>query len=173
MPDCQAYKWNTKDKFIYFLVMIPFLVGFIGSLILMARITIFLPIIVIILVLAINIFQAGCCVGCPYRGKYCPALFGVYLGNVFSTWFYKEREFEQKFFERNANIAETLLGVVVIFTGYFLWSIDWIYAVAYVLLAVIHFMLFMVFICPKCSYNETCPGGIAWRACRVWLDNKS
>ena len=20
-----------------------------------------------------NIFQAGCCIGCPYRGKYCPA----------------------------------------------------------------------------------------------------
>ena len=165
MPGCQAYQWTKKDKFIYFLVMIPFLVAFIGSLVMMGRIAIILPIFVIILFLLTGVFQAGCCVGCPYRGKYCPAIFGIYPANIFSMWLYKNREFDQKFFNTNANMAETLLGVILILSGYFLATINWLYALAYVLLAVLHFALFMVFICPKCSYNETCPGGVF--SCRL------
>ena len=31
MPGCAAYQWTKKDKFVYFLVMIPFLIAFIAA----------------------------------------------------------------------------------------------------------------------------------------------
>jgi len=159
MDDAKSYRWTIKDKVIYGLVLIPFVVAFIGSLILMGRVSIAFPILVLVLYVLANFFQAGCCVGCPYRGSYCPALFGVYLANLFSTWFYKQRQFDEKTFYRNANRAASLLGVILIMTSVILVTLNWLWMVAYLLLAVLHFMLFLVFICPKCGYNETCPAG--------------
>ena len=57
--------------------------------------------------------------GCPYRDAFCPAIFGIYPANIFSMWLYKKREFDQKFFNKNANIAETVLGVILVLTVVF------------------------------------------------------
>ena len=89
--DPKPYEWTKRDKWLYALSMIPFLIVFVGTAYLLATYSIYLAIILVVLYVITNIFQAGCCVGCPYRGRYCPALFGVYLGNLLIEGITSER----------------------------------------------------------------------------------
>jgi len=63
------YHWTAKDKFLYVLSMIPFIALFIGTLYILSGYPVFIAAGWIILYLIVNVFQAGCCVGCHYRGK--------------------------------------------------------------------------------------------------------
>ena len=166
------YQWTSRDKLLYWLSMIPFLVVFIGTFLLLSIYSIWLAGLLIVFYIITNIFQAGCCIGCPYRGKYCPALFGVYLGNILSGILYPDREFDQKFFDRNAAGGEIMVLVVALFPIYWVYKTGWYLVPIYLLLIAAHLITFMPTQCEKCSYNETCPGGIAWRACSVWLNKK-
>lgn len=158
------YSWTSKDKLLYFLSMIPFLLMIIGTLIVLGDFHISITIIWVILYLIVNIFQAGCCVGCPYRGKYCPAFVGVYLGNILSRILYRKKYFNQKFFERNATGGEITLMIFLFFPLYwhFLKS-PWNILVYFILLG-LHIIFFMPLQCAKCSYSETCPGGKAYHS---------
>jgi hypothetical protein len=167
------YNWTPKDKLIYALSMIPFLIVFIGTAYLLSTYSIYLTLVLVSLYLITNIFQAGCCVGCPYRGKYCPALFGVYLGNLLSGVLYKNRQFEEKFFERNAAAGETMVLIIALFPIYWVWKTSWYLVPLYFLLIAAHLLVFMPTQCEKCSYNETCPGGQAWISCRKYLRIKN
>jgi hypothetical protein len=162
----QPYQWTKQDKWLYALSMIPFLVIFIGTSYLLATYSIYLMLILWGLYILTNFFQAGCCVGCPYRGKYCPALCGVYLGNFLSTLLYKDREFDEKFFKRNATAGEIMVVVLALYPLYWVFKTHWILVPIYVALLATHFLIFMSTQCGKCSYNTTCPGGKAWLSCR-------
>lgn len=171
--EIKSYQWITKDKWLYYLSLIPFLVVFIGSAYLLSTYSIYLTVVLIGLYFLTNVFQAGCCIGCPYRGKYCPALFGVYLGNLLSGILYPNREFNQKFFDRNAAAGEIMVLVLALYPIYWVFKTGWYLVPIYLLLIAAHLVIFMPTQCEKCSYNETCPGGIAWRACRMWLGRRS
>ena len=162
---CHAYEWTRRDKFIYLLALAPFLVAFVGALALIATISVYWTIALIALHLLGSVFQAGCCIGCPYRGRYCPALFGIFLANVFSARIYKDREYDQTFFNRNAALAETVVAIIAILCCILLFTIHWTLAVVFLALGTIHVYLFFRQLCPKCGYNETCPGG---RAALKW-----
>jgi hypothetical protein len=167
----EPYRWTNKDRYLYSLSIIPFLVVFIGTIILLSTYSVILSIVVIVLYLITNIFQAGCCVGCPYRGEYCPALCGVYLGNLLSSILYKNREFDRDFFKRNAQAGEMMLFITILFPIYWLFRANWILVPVYILLLAFHFIIFMPTQCEKCGYNTTCPGGQVWLSCRRWLKN--
>ena len=158
-----SYHWTAKDKSLYALSMIPFIALFVGTLYILSGYPVFIAAGWIILYLIVNVFQAGCCVGCPYRGKYCPAFVGVYLGNLLSGIIYKNREYDAKFFERNAAGGEITLTLFFLFPLYWLFISNWGYVPIYLGLVVLHIILFMPTQCPKCSYNETCPGGKAYQ----------
>jgi hypothetical protein len=162
----EIYHWSAKDKLLYAISMIPFIIVFVGTAWYLATVSGYLFLLFIGLYLAANLFQAGCCVGCPYRGRYCPALCGVYLGNIFSTLLYRNRSYEPRFFERNAAMAETLLLVLVALPLYWIFQAAWYYVPLYLGLLAAHFLLFMPTQCEKCSYNTICPGGIAWMKLR-------
>jgi hypothetical protein len=164
--DPKPYEWTNKDKWLYALSMIPFLIVFIGTAYLLATYSIYLTIILVAMYILTNVFQAGCCVGCPYRGKYCPALFGVYLGNFLSGILYKNREFDEKFFKMNAAAGETMVLVIAVFPLYWVYRTSWVLVPIYLLLIAAHLVLFMPTQCEKCSYNTTCPGGQTWLSCR-------
>lgn len=68
----KAYQWTKKDKWLYALSMVPFVVVFLGTAYLLSTYSIILTLLLVGMYLLTNIFQAGCCIGCPYRGKYCP-----------------------------------------------------------------------------------------------------
>jgi hypothetical protein len=170
--ESREYQWTARDKWLYGLSLVPFLVVFVGAIILLGSYSIWLSVILVFFYLLTNVFQAGCCVGCPYRGKYCPALFGVYLGNFLSGILYPDREFDQKFFDKNAAAGEIMVLVIAIFPIYWVVKTSWWLLPVYALLIAAHLVLFMPTQCEKCSYNETCPGGIAWRSCATWLKGK-
>lgn len=167
-----VYEWTGKDKWLYVLSMIPFLVVFFGTLYLLATYSISLALILLALYIITNIFQAGCCVGCPYRGRYCPALCGVFLGNFLSVILYKNREYDEKFFRINATAGETMLVITILFPIYWIYLTGWYLVPIYLVLIAAHFVLFMPTQCEKCSYNTTCPGGIAWQNYRDRLGLK-
>jgi hypothetical protein len=162
----EPYQWTRKDKWLYALSMIPFLIVFIGTAYLLTTYSIYLTLILVALYCITNIFQAGCCVGCPYQGKYCPALCGVYPGNLLSGILYKNRQFDEKFFNRNATAGETMVLVIALYPLYWIIRTSWILVPIYLLLIMAHFAIFMPTQCEKCGYNTTCPGGQAWLNCR-------
>jgi hypothetical protein len=156
-----AYEWTRRDKLTYLLALAPFLVAFLGALALIATISVYWTIALIALHILGSVFQAGCCVGCPYRGRYCPALFGIFLANFLSATVYGDRQYDERFFKRNAALAETVVAIIAILCCALLFTIHWLYAVVFLALGIVHLALFFRRICPKCSYNETCPGGQA------------
>ena len=62
--------------------------------------------------------------------------------------------------------------VFALFPIYWVVKTSWWLLPIYLLLIAAHLVLFMPTQCEKCSYNETCPGGIAWRTCSVWLRSR-
>jgi hypothetical protein len=172
MMEKKVYQWSRKDKALYALSMLPFVVVFLGTAYLLATYSFYLALVLVGLYLLTNIFQAGCCVGCPYRGSYCPALCGVYLGNLLSTILYKDRQFDAQFFKRNATAGEIMLILTVLFPLYWIFQTGWYLVPLYLLLLGAHFLIFMPTQCEKCSYNSTCPGGQTWLGCRKWLDER-
>ena len=171
----QVYQWTGRDKLIYALALIPFLFGFVGSAYLISTISLYLAITVLVLYLLTNIVQAGACSGCPYRGKYCPPVFGVYLGNILSTVLYKNKEIDMKFIARQAKIAEVTAYITLLFPLYWLFTLGWYLPLIYAALIGIHLVIFLPTQREKCSYNDVCPGGVGWKKCKVSLgiSNKS
>jgi hypothetical protein len=154
-----CHQWSRREKLYYFLSLIPFIIGYIGACFILANYSVYFLLIYIGLYLVTNIFQAGACVGCPYRGRFCTAIFGVYLANLISSWIYKNRSFEQRFFKINAEIASTLAIITLLFPVYWLFIYGWYYLIAYFIVTIVHIFVFYRLFCPKCSYNDTCPGG--------------
>lgn len=164
----ENYKWIRKDKWLYIFSMIPFLAMLVGTFYLLFNYSIYISIIWIFLYLVVNVFQAGCCVGCPYRGKYCPAFCGVYFGNLLSSFLYKNREFDPKFYENNASAGEITLVLFLIFPFYWIFLSGWYFILIYIALIIFHILLFMPNQCNKCSYNTICPGGKAYQSyCKI------
>jgi hypothetical protein len=154
-----TYRWTGNDKQSYFLSLTLFLIPFVGAACVLANVSIYLLLAFIGLYILANIFQAGACVGCPYRGKFCPAIFGVYFSNVISSIIYKNRTFEQRFFNVNANLASITCIVTLLFPICWLVLSGWYFAVGYLGFLAVYWFLFSSFFCLKCSYSDTCPGG--------------
>ena len=154
-----VYQWSKRDGLLYFATLVPFLVAFVGAAYLLATVSIYLTVIFLLLYIAVNVFQAGCCIGCPYRGRFCPAVFGIYLANLLSATVYKSRHSDPRFFRTSVNLAEVFLAATLLFPIYWLVVSNWVYLVVFLLLVGLHVVAFFPTMCPKCSYNDTCPGG--------------
>ena len=158
-----CYEWTTKDKVLYAISMIPFVAVFSMTAAILYTFSVWLMVVFLALYVTVNFFQAGCCIGCPYRGRYCPALCGVYLGNFLSTILYKNRtEHDPKFFKLNAGFGQSILYIAILFPVYWIYTFSWVYLIVYFVLLLAHFLIFMSSQCGKCSYNNTCPGGKMW-----------
>jgi hypothetical protein len=154
-----CYQWTGADKGYYFLSLIPFAIGFVGAAYILATVSLYLVALFVGLYIVTCFFQAGACVGCPYRGRFCTALFGIYLANVISSIIYKNRSFEQRFFNINAQVASIAAIATFLLPIYWLFVNGWYYMALYLLATMIHLFLFYRLFCPKCGYSDTCPGG--------------
>jgi hypothetical protein len=153
--------------------MIPFPALFFGAAYVLSVYSPLLALLYFGIYLLTNVFQAGCCVGCPYRGGYCPAFCDVYPGNLFSAVFYKNRKYDEKFFQRNAAAGETGVLIPLLFPLYWLFQTAWYFAAGYLLLFALHVILFAPTQCDKCGYQTVCPGGKTWMSCRKVLDRNT
>jgi hypothetical protein len=164
----KIYHWTAKDKWRYGLSMIPVVVMILGTSYVLYTFSIYMLILWLLIYLVINLFQAACCIGCPYRGIYCPAFFGVYLGNKISNFLYREERFDPKQFKRNALGGEISLAVFLLYPLHWLFVYNWYFVLIYVALVVLHVIIFLPTQCKYCSYNETCPGGRSYTwMCRI------
>ncbi len=155
----QLYQWTKRDRIIYFIALLPFLMAFCFTFYLLATISLYLPVIFILFFLGINIFQAGCCVGCSYVGRFCPAVFGVYLANILSSKMYKQKTHKSNFFKKNAFFAGISVALFFTFPFYWLFNLNWHYLVVFYGLMIVHLLLLLIILCPKCDYNKICPAG--------------
>lgn len=154
-----VHQWSGRDRLVYLATLAPFVVAFVGAAYVLSTFSVYLTLTFVLLYVALNVFQAGCCIGCPYRGKFCPAVFGMYSANVISASFYGRRTHDPRFFRVNANLAEVSLAATLVFPIYWLAESNWVYAVAFLALAGLHAVTFFPAMCLKCGYNDTCPGG--------------
>ncbi len=155
----RAYEWTRRDKALYFLSLVPLAGALATAIYVLATAAAYLAVVFVVLYLALNFFQAGCCVGCPYRGRYCPAVFGIYLSNIISSRLYRNRTYDERFFKLNEAPAEVLTLLLLAFPVYWLALEVWYYVVGYLGLVVLNGVLFFPTQCTKCSYHDTCPGG--------------
>ena len=167
-----TYQWTTKDEARYTLSLIPFIIVFIGSAYLLSTYSIWLTAALIGMYLLTNVFQAGCCIGCPYPGKYCPALFGVYWGTGSLVSSTRTANSINHFSSETPLQGGTMVMVIAIFPLYWVWKTNWVLIPVYLVLVAAHLLLFMPTQCEKCSFNTTCPGGKAWLSCRKMLKDK-
>lgn len=148
--------------------MIPVAASFGISLWILTPLCVYMSIFWLLLYIILNLFQAACCVGCPYRGRYCPAFFGVYLGNRISSWVFSDEDFDPVVFRKNARWGEITLIVFLLFPIYWLFATQWYWGVLYIFMVILHVWIFLPTQCRKCSYNETCPGGRSYHfLCRL------
>jgi len=102
-------------------------------------------------------FQAkDWCIGCPYRGKFCPGILCMGLANIVSTVLFKNVKF--KFSKNKEHLVSVLTGIYFFYPIFFLYD-DFLLVASYVTLLIIHLLLVWKFFCPKCKFNEICPGG--------------
>ena len=153
------YNWTKKDKWLYALSLIPVFIMFFLGFKVMVPICIYMFIIWILIYIIVNIFQAACCIGCPYKGKYCPPIFGIYMSNILSDYLYRDFESEPDFFKKNAKGGEISLLIFLLYPTYWLFITDWTYLLLYLSMIILHLVIFMPIQCRKCSYNKICPGG--------------
>jgi len=165
-----VYQWTSRDRWRYTVSLLPFLAAFAGTADLLGRFSIKLTLVYLGLYLLANFFQAGACTGCPYRGRYCPPIFGVYFGNLLSVVLYRKKEFDRGCIQSQAKIAEVLVYITLLFPLYWLFRLAWLLPLFYLGLLLLHLVLFMPTQCEKCSYSEICPGGAFWHTCRDKLN---
>jgi hypothetical protein len=170
-----TYEWASRDKLVYFASLVPLVGALATAIYVLATAAVYLAVAYVVLYLAVNVFQAGCCVGCPYRGRYCPAVFGIYISNVISARLYKNRSYDARFFKLNETLAEIALLLVLALPVYWLVLEGWYYVLGFFGLVVLHGVLFFPTQCTRCSYHDICPGGrltlrvLRRRRCSAWL----
>ena len=118
--------------------------------------------IMIVLYLATSYFQSYCCVyqDCPYIGEMCPAVSGIYVGNIFAQKLYsKDTPKDEKRFQKHKNLGILFWLLMAFFPLYWIYLLDLYYAIFYVIFHLGYYLLFGLTICPSCAIKDTCPGG--------------
>jgi hypothetical protein len=159
-----VYQWSKVDKMTYLLSLIPLIAVFIIVLYVLTFQSIYLSILFLSLYVIVNFFQSYCCIDCPYKGSYCPAFFGVYLGNMLSSILFNHHTMNLKTHKLCASLGALLVIVTILFPIYWLYQQGWIMLITYIGLVVLHVLLFAPTQCKKCSYQDRCPGGKATNA---------
>lgn len=160
-PNESIYHWSKRDKFLHLLPAIPLAIAFIGVAYWLATDSLYLAIVFLLLWAASNVPIAGICVECPYRGQYCPGLCQLYFAPLLSTLIYKKRTLSSRFLKINLALLGGFGLGGYIFAFYWLFSLHWrdqpLIVLALLALYIMHMPLSFFLLCPKCSYNDTCP----------------
>ena len=114
------------------------------------------------LYIATSYYQSYCCVyqDCPYIGEFCPAVSGIYLGNIFAKRLYSEdTPKSEKKFQTYKNLGIFFWLLMAFFPVFWIYQLGLYYAIAYIVFHLGYYLAFGLTICPSCAIKETCPGG--------------
>lgn len=159
----QVYQWTRRDKVLHLLPAIPLVVFYVGTAYLLAVNSIYLVGVFLLLWVATNIAIAGICVGCPYRGRYCPGVSQLYFAPFLSVVMCKGKKGNTDARSFRVNLAMlSVFGIgSYLFALYWLFVLYWseraLVVLALVGLLVVHMPISFFILCPKCGYNDTCP----------------
>lgn len=159
MSPVPTHHWSARERLYYVLLLIPALAALIGAAWFLFSNAWWPGAIYIFLILGVHVAQARCCVGCPYRGRFCPAIYGVYLANPLSRLLFRDAVHTRQTYDRAAAFGISFVVAILLFPLYWLYTAAWWYAALYVALLLLHTLIFFPTFCPKCAYRETCPGG--------------
>jgi hypothetical protein len=159
----QVYQWSKQDRLLHLLPAIPLIAFYAGTTYLLARESVYLTGIFLLLWVAVNFSVAGICTGCPYRGGYCPGVCQLYFAPFLSLAMSKDKE--KRSGARSFKVHLTLLGIFGIasyaFAFYWLFRLHWqehpLVVLGLMALLILHMPLSFFILCPKCGYNDTCP----------------
>lgn len=158
-----VYQWSKQDRILHLLSAAPLIAFYVGSTYLLAKGSVSLAGVFLLLWVGVNICMAGICAGCPYRGGYCPGVCQLYFAPFLSMVMYKDTE--RSFAPRSFKINLVLLGIFGMgsyaFVFYWLIRLYWqeypLVILGLLTLLLLHMPLSFFMLCPKCGYNETCP----------------
>jgi hypothetical protein len=159
----QVYKWSRQDRVLHLLPAIPLAMWFFGTIYLLAVKSIYLVGGFLLLWVATNFAIAGICVGCPYRGGYCPGVSQLYFAPFLSAMIYRRstKSPDTRSFKGNLTLL-SIFGIgSYLFAFYWLFVLYWseraIVVLALLGLLLLHMPLSFFILCPRCGYNDTCP----------------
>jgi len=151
-------EWSNSDKILYFSTsLLTWIILTAIVVVYTLKYSVFALLAHLFIYVLLVYFQArDWCIGCPYRGKFCPGILCMGLANIISNKFFKQNEF--KFSKNKEIIVSILTGIYFVFPILFIFSKTMI-LVAYIVLLIIHLLSVWKFFCPKCKFNDVCPGG--------------
>jgi len=150
-------EWSSKDKVLYFsTALLAWILLTIIAVVYSLKYSVFALIgYLVIYILLVYLQAKDWCIGCPYRGKFCPGILCMGLANIVSTLF-KNRKFEYS--KKKEHLVSVLTMIYFAYPILFFYNKIWI-LVAYLTLLIIHLLLVWKLFCPKCKFNKVCPGG--------------
>jgi hypothetical protein len=161
--DEETHTWSRKDRALHLLPASPLIAFYIGTITLLAMHSLTLVLGFLAFWFVTNLFIAGVCAGCPYRGRYCPGLAQLYIGPYLSLLMY--RGSRQGLKQRTLLLNIALLSVFGI--GSYVFAFVWLFALYWpkyaalilslLALLLLHMPLSFFLLCPNCGYNEICP----------------
>lgn len=171
-----VYQWSRQDRVLHLLPAIPLMSFYIGSIYLLARASVYLVGVFLLLWVGVNVSVAGICAGCPYRGRYCPGVCQLYFAPFLSMVMYKDSEMGSGARSFKANLA--LMGIFgissYVFIFYWLFHLYWhehpLIVLGLLFLLLLHMPLSFFLLCPKCGYNDTCPMANVYRVIKKGND---
>jgi hypothetical protein len=158
-----AVRWSVQDRLVHLLAALPLIAFYIGAIYLLAIGSIYLAGAFLLLWVGVNVSMVGICAGCPYRGGYCPGLCQLYFSPFLAAMLNRGQERSSRAGSFRVNLV--LLGVFgigsYVFAFYWLFRLHWhdhpLVVLVLLGLLILHMPLSFFLLCPKCSYNDTCP----------------
>ena len=160
-PDMSCVPY--RRKILYFVLTIPLLVLLISVFTYLWSFSFILSILLLLFYLVTCYFQAYCCAyqDCPYVGGFCPAVTGIMPASILAKLLYGNRKIKKskKLFDVNATIAFIALLGLTFFPLFWIAKLGIAFAIGYVLIYMVYYLVFVLTICPVCAIRNTCPGG--------------
>lgn len=109
-------------------------------------------------------FQAYCCAcqECPYIGEFCPAIAGIYPGNMLAKIKYANDGIvkSERALRTNATLASACWVGIMVLPIRRLAKRSTVLAVGYALVHAAYYLFHGLTVCPVCAVRDTCPGGM-------------
>jgi hypothetical protein len=107
--------------------------------------------------------MAYCCVyqDCPYVGGFCPGAAGLMPASILAKLIYGKKKIvkSKKAFDINASIAFVAFLGMPFFPVYWIAKLGIVYAIGYISVHIVYYVVFLKFICEVCAIRHICPGG--------------
>lgn len=95
---------------------------------------------------------------CPYKGKVCPGAFAWFpvgkIAGIFQRMKIKKSEIVINIFFLFILLAQ--LGILIL-PIYWIYKLDVLISIGYIIFILFHFFIFVLMICPRCAQRNICP----------------